>query len=145
MTAGLGVTPIETVQLKVPGQPQYLGVVRLTVAGLANKLDVPFDDAEDLKLAVTEVCSHILRVARMRVEFRVEFRFTRGQFEVSVASVAVEPGQVMGPSLLREFGRDLEPEVGMSLVEALMDRLETTTNDETGEMTITMTRALDMR
>lgn len=143
--AGPGVSATETVQLKVPGLPQYLGVVRLTVAGLANKLDVPFDDAEDLKLAVTEVCSHILRGARVRVDLQIEFRFSHRQFEVVVTSAATEPRQTLGPSLLREFGRDLDPEVGMSLVEALMDRLETTTNDETGEMSITMARALDVR
>lgn len=143
--AGPGVTATETVQLKVPGQPQYLGVVRLTMAGLANKLDVTFDDAEDLKLVVTEACSHILRDARVQVELCIEFHLVRHELVVVVSSQALQPTQPVGPSLLRDFGRDLDPEVGMSLVEALMDGLEMTRNDETGEMRIRMVRSLDAR
>lgn len=145
MTPGPDAVSSELVQLRIPGLPQYLGVVRLTTAGLANKLDVPFDDAEDLKLAVTEVCSHILRSARARVDLCIDFRLIGRRFEVRIAGPISEPRRPVGPTLLQEFGRDLDPEVGMSLVEALMDHVDVSADPESGEMSVTMARSLESR
>lgn len=49
------------VRIAVPGRPEYISVVRLGMAGLAHRLGLDTDEAEDLKLAVSEACSRVLQ------------------------------------------------------------------------------------
>jgi hypothetical protein len=44
----------ELVELKVPVSADYVSVVRLLVSGLANRLGLPLEEVENLKLVVAE-------------------------------------------------------------------------------------------
>jgi anti-sigma regulatory factor (Ser/Thr protein kinase) len=46
----------EEVRLTMPAVPQLLRVARLTAAGLANRLGFSYDEIEDVKIAVDELC-----------------------------------------------------------------------------------------
>ena len=46
----------EQVRLTMPATPQLLRVARLTAAGLASRLRFSFDQVEDVKIAVDELC-----------------------------------------------------------------------------------------
>ena len=46
----------ERVQLTLPTTPHLLRVARLTAAGLAGRLGFSFDEIEDVKIAVDELC-----------------------------------------------------------------------------------------
>jgi anti-sigma regulatory factor (Ser/Thr protein kinase) len=46
----------EEVRLTMPANPQLLRVARLTAAGLAGRLGFSFDEIEDVKIAVDELC-----------------------------------------------------------------------------------------
>ena len=46
----------EQVRLTMPATPHLLRVARLTAAGLASRLGFSFDELEDLKIAVDELC-----------------------------------------------------------------------------------------
>ncbi len=48
------------VRLVVPAMPEYLRLVRLTAAGMASRLGFTFDEVEDLRIAVDELCFHLL-------------------------------------------------------------------------------------
>ncbi len=48
------------VRLVVPAAPEYLRLVRLTAAGMASRLRFTFDEVEDLRIAVDELCFHLL-------------------------------------------------------------------------------------
>lgn len=48
------------VRLVVPASPEYLRLVRLTAAGMASRLRFTFDEVEDLRIAVDELCFHLL-------------------------------------------------------------------------------------
>jgi serine/threonine-protein kinase RsbW len=48
------------VRLVVPASPEYLRLVRLTAAGMASRLGFTFDEVEDLRIAVDELCYHLL-------------------------------------------------------------------------------------
>lgn len=144
----------DVVSLKVPGQPQYVGLVRLAIAGLANHLDFTFDDTEDLKLAVTETCSHLLRGTARSIELCVDFQFSMTVLEIRIKSTA--PGSPGSRSLPDRRGEaadgttpspwgeslelDTDLDVGLSLVEALMDKLDVETNEDTGTACVTLTR-----
>src|SRR2546426_6114999 len=40
------------IDLKIPGRPDYVVVVRLTAAAVAGRMGLSYDDIEDLKVAV---------------------------------------------------------------------------------------------
>jgi serine/threonine-protein kinase RsbW len=44
------------VMLVVPAAPEYLRLVRMTAAGLASRIGFTYDDIEDLRIAVDELC-----------------------------------------------------------------------------------------
>ncbi|MBA2438406.1 MAG: anti-sigma B factor RsbW, partial [Acidimicrobiia bacterium] len=46
----------EQVRLVMPATPELLRVARLTAAGLASRLGFSFDEVEDVKIAVDELC-----------------------------------------------------------------------------------------
>lgn len=46
----------DEVRLVVPAMPEYLRLARVTAAGLASRLGFTFDEVEDLRLAIDELC-----------------------------------------------------------------------------------------
>ena len=46
----------EEIRLSMPAAPQLLRVARLTAAGLAGRMGFSFDEIEDVKIAVDELC-----------------------------------------------------------------------------------------
>ncbi|MDR3071960.1 MAG: ATP-binding protein [Clostridiales Family XIII bacterium] len=50
----------DVIKLIVPGKPEYVGTVRLTVSSVANKVGFDIEAIEDIKVAVSEACSNII-------------------------------------------------------------------------------------
>lgn len=50
----------EEIRLTIPALADYARIARLTVTGLASRLDLPYDDVEDMRIAVGEICSVLL-------------------------------------------------------------------------------------
>lgn len=50
----------DVVELELPADPAYLGVVRTACAGLGARLDLTLDEIEDLRIAVDEACTLVL-------------------------------------------------------------------------------------
>ncbi|MDP8959309.1 MAG: anti-sigma regulatory factor [Actinomycetota bacterium] len=48
------------VLVTVPFQRQYLGILRSVTAGVAARMDFPYDTIDDLCLAVDEACAQLL-------------------------------------------------------------------------------------
>lgn len=44
------------VRLAIPARPEYIGLARVTAAGLASRLGFTYDQVEDLRLAIDEIC-----------------------------------------------------------------------------------------
>lgn len=52
---------MSTLRISVPARAEFIHVLRLVVAGVAARLDLPYDALEDVRLAVDEACSQLLR------------------------------------------------------------------------------------
>jgi serine/threonine-protein kinase RsbW len=50
------VTTADEVRLVVPALPEFLRLARVTAAGLAGRLGFSYDEVEDLRLAIDELC-----------------------------------------------------------------------------------------
>lgn len=53
----------EAIRLRFPARAEYLLLARLAVAGVARRMPLGRKDVADLKLAVTEACSNVVRHA----------------------------------------------------------------------------------
>ena len=49
----------DLLRFSVPGKPEYVGVVRLAVSSAANTAGFDVEDIEDIKIAVSEVCTYV--------------------------------------------------------------------------------------
>jgi serine/threonine-protein kinase RsbW len=56
-------TPPEVVSAEVPATPDFVQVLRNVAAGVAARADMPIDQIEEIRLAVTEAASLLLTEA----------------------------------------------------------------------------------
>jgi len=101
--------------LTVPGQAEFLGVVRLAVAGLCHRLDMPPDLGEDLKMAVDEACSHCIQSLPALERIAVRFEMAPDRLCVRILPQPAE-GLFLSP--------DQPPPLGLVLMQALVDDVE---------------------
>ena len=53
----------ENVEFNIPCMPDYVGVVRLAVSGLATRMNFSIEEIEDIKIAVSEACTNSVQYA----------------------------------------------------------------------------------
>jgi len=81
---------LQVIHLDVPAQPKHIRLVRLLAAGLASQLDFSYDEVEDLRIAVDELC--FLLVGPDGHAGRIEVAFTLGEDSVEVVGSADADG-----------------------------------------------------
>jgi len=54
--------PVKIV-LTIPSLSDYVGIARLTVSGIANRMKFTHEDIEDIKIAVSEACTNAVQYA----------------------------------------------------------------------------------
>ncbi|MDR7074888.1 anti-sigma B factor RsbW [Fictibacillus barbaricus] len=140
-------TASDYIEMNVPAKPEYVGVVRLTISGLANRMGFSFDEIEDIKIAVSEACTNVVNHAYKDVEkgqVRIACNIYEDCLEITVVdqgnsfdveSISENLGPVDGKSVdqLNEGG------LGLFLIDTLMDKVEI--KSEAGVM-VTMTKYL---
>ncbi|MBC5998202.1 histidine kinase [Romboutsia ilealis] len=47
--------------MEISANPEYVGIIRLTTSGIANKIGFSIDDIEDMKVAVSEACTNAIK------------------------------------------------------------------------------------
>lgn len=74
----------EPIKLTVPSRAEYVLLARLVVAQVGQVAGFGADDVYDLKLAVTEAVTNVIRHARVE-EYEVHYRAAEGVVEITVA------------------------------------------------------------
>lgn len=78
-----GIRATEPIKLKVPSRAEYVLLARLIVAQVGQVAGFGADDVYDLKLAVTEAVTNVIRHARVD-EYEVQYRAAEGIVEITV-------------------------------------------------------------
>jgi serine/threonine-protein kinase RsbW len=105
------------IRLTLPARPENVAVVRHVLGALAEALDLPAATTEDMRLAVTEACTNVVRHAYTGDDGTIDVvvRPRGDDLEVVVA----DAGRGIGPS-----PDTTGPGLGLPLIAALADSLE---------------------
>jgi hypothetical protein len=52
----------DEIRLVIPATPEFVRLARLTVAGIASRMGFSFDEVEDLRIAIDELCYALMGV-----------------------------------------------------------------------------------
>jgi serine/threonine-protein kinase RsbW len=105
------------VRLTVPARPEQVALIRRVLEALADSLPLPPRLVEDMRLAVTEACTNVVRHAYGGADGPLELVIRPRDAYVEV--VVTDRGIGMMPS--RDTGG---AGLGLSLISALTDRFE---------------------
>lgn len=106
------------ISLTIPAEPEFIAVARLACAGIAHRLDLDLETADDLKLVVTEACGHLLTLSTGAPSLQVKWEFTEEQLCVTVQCCS-------GGAPLPTLGGNGSQwgEIGLFLIHSLMDEV----------------------
>ncbi|MCD5325858.1 MULTISPECIES: anti-sigma B factor RsbW [Pontibacillus] len=121
------------IEIKIPAKAEYVGVVRLSISGIANRMGFAYDDIEDLKVAISEAITNAVKHAYNETgegEITLGFGVYENRLEVMVADhggsfdlkkVKEDTGPYQEEDSIEELR---EGGFGLFLIDALMDKVE---------------------
>jgi hypothetical protein len=120
----------DEVVLTLPRERPFLGVAHLVVGGLAVRLNLSYDQLEDLQVAFTELLGH--REGAREISLKV--RMGGGHLEAAVGP--------FDDALVAELERAAGADVGLRRVlEAVVDHVEVTERD--GEPWVALRKTIE--
>jgi len=121
-----------TVELRIPGKPEWVAVARLAVAAIANRLPFSVEEIEDLKLAIAEACTICIQQGAdiETIDITCEAATSYLRVDVRDDRHRTRPGAVAGQP--RAVSAAEGEGLGIFLIQALMDNLEYNADPELG-------------
>lgn len=104
----------DKIKFKIPSKAEYLSLVRLSTAAIAQTMDFDIDTIEDLKMSISEACNIVLSSA-CEDYFVIQYKVK------SQKSLEIE---IEKSCPLAEFDENLN--MSKIIIEALMDETEIT-------------------
>ena len=125
------------VSLTIPAMPEFVGVARLAVLGVASRMKFTYDEVEDLRLAVGEACTGAIERAAqaatassVRINCLMDEELLTVEVHDNVPAVASAPAS----------GDTFEPEnISALLMEILVDGVSVT-QDPGGGTVVTLVK-----
>lgn len=128
------------IEMTIPSKAEYIGVIRLSISGIANRMGFSYEGIEDLKVAVSEAITNTVMHAYKKEndeEITLGFGIYEDRLEVMVADRGVsfnlnEVREQIGPFKDTESIENLrEGGFGLFLIDTLMDKVEIQDNQGT--------------
>jgi anti-sigma regulatory factor (Ser/Thr protein kinase) len=115
-------------KLVIPAQKELVSLVRLTIAGVVHYLTSDQETVEDIKTAVSEICSSIIVQAEGKNNQKIALEVLIDKEEMSVEVSCFAKG--IKPAFLTPivWPEPQERNLGLSIVTTLMDKVELETN-----------------
>jgi len=113
----------DSIKLIIPCKPEYVGTVRLTISSVASKAGFDVEAIEDMKIAVSEVCSNIIRHSKLneKDQYHVTCELADGKLVILVE----DEGAGFDTDKYVEYDEEKlgENGLGLTIVRALMDEV----------------------
>jgi anti-sigma regulatory factor (Ser/Thr protein kinase) len=110
---------LPNVRLDLLNKPENVLLVRETLTGVAEAIDLDGGDLSDIRTAVTEACNNVVLHAYEGDEGPLEVEVMLG--EVTLEVLVRDHGVGLASGAVRE---EAEPGIGLPVIEALSDRVE---------------------
>ena len=103
----------EQIKLTLPINAAYVSAARLTASSVANRLNFDIEEIEDIKVAVSEACTYIIKNPKLndKNDFKMEFDFTKDNIKIMFS--------VLSDSKINVD----EDEMSLKVIGAIMDKL----------------------
>lgn len=106
----------DTIILTLPCKPGYVSVARLTVSGIASRSGFDIETVEDIKVAVSEVCSRIISLAGASDrQYEIRFDICTDKLKVyfnsdidNINCLFSEDGDGLGIAIINAFMDEVE-------------------------------------
>ncbi|MGE6632116.1 anti-sigma B factor RsbW [Bacillus sp. NPDC077027] len=142
---------VDLIEMKIPAKPEYVGIIRLTLSGVASRMGYAYEEIEDLKIAVSEACTNAVQHAYKSEESEggevtVRFSVFEDRLEIIVADKGdsfdfKQKQEDLGPYTSAHTVEQLsEGGLGLYLMQTLMDEVEVQANSG---VTVAMTKFLN--
>lgn len=106
----------DKITLSLPSKAEYVSVARLTASGIAYRMGFDIDTVEDIKVAVSEVCSRLINVSKNNCgEYEIFYEIDDSKLKVTFSSNIERAGCI--------FEDDKEG-LGVAIIKAFMDEVE---------------------
>lgn len=106
----------DRIEMVLPFKAEYVSIARLTASGIASRIGFDIETIEDIKVAVSEVCSRIICVASgMEGHYEILFDIFEDKLVINFTS---------GLEKTRCIFDDDDDGLGMSIINAFMDKVE---------------------
>jgi len=106
----------DRIVIELPFKAEYVSVARLTTSGVASRAGFDIETVEDIKVAVSEVCNRIIHVGSgLEGKYRIIFDIFDDELVIAFDS---------DMELIKCIFDDDEDGLGMSIIDAFMDRVE---------------------
>ena len=111
--------------LNVPGKPEYVGTVRMTVAHVASRAGFDIEAIEDIKVAVSEACTNIVQHSHTDEDFAYDVVLELEEDKKLMITVK-DTGVGFGVEEYVEPvpGEPAESGLGIFIIRALMDEVD---------------------
>ena len=124
----------DRIELALPYKADYVSVARLTASGISSRVGFDIETIEDIKVAVSEVCSRIISAAPEHSgSYEILFKISEEGLEITFASKIDK---------IRCIFKDDEDGLSMSIINAFMDKVEFC--PENSDYILSMTKTLEV-
>lgn len=122
------------VELTIPSKPEYVGVARLTILGVASRMQFTYDEVEDIRLAVGEACTTAVERAKRANATDGEITI-RSEIAQDKLTVEVRDNVQCSTADSEESTSDIDEQgLGALLMELLVDEFKVEATPEGGTL-----------
>lgn len=111
---------VDQVKMALPCKGEYVGVVRLTISAIANRMGFNVEEIEDIKVAVSEGCTNAIKHSQDEI-FDLDIRVYNNKLEIIIkdSGKGFEVEKIPQPDL----ENPKENGLGLFIIKTLMDEV----------------------
>lgn len=140
------------IEMSLPAKAEYVGMLRLTISGIASRMGFSYDAIEDLKIAISEAVTNVVTHAyegEAAGELTLGYRIYKNRLEIMVSDqgesfrlddIKNRIGPVTAKEERKPVSQFREGGFGLFLINTLMDKVEL--NNQEG-VVLLMTKYID--